>query len=249
MQYHLQIIKGTESFVLEELKEKHSIVSIQKVGEEIIFTSDETPESFSLILSGLRITTEGSKNSLNLYRREWRKEFVPAGINPALAYILCKLAKITANDVILDPFCGGGTIPITAALHFNPKQVIASDISGKAIDIAERNLERANLKKIMVFRSDVSKLKLGAESVSKIITNLPFGIREKTHDKNIEIYKHFAKAAQRILKPDGLIVVLTQEITLLQEIFNTLGFKKVADFPIEQGGLKPHIYIYNKVVR
>lgn len=250
MEYKLEFIPGTTKWVLDELKEKHPSVNLVSESENLLmFDSTENINVFSDILGGLRITRAGDKNSLNLYRREWRKEFVPAGINPALAYILCRLAKITTDDVILDPFCGGGTIPITAALNFNPKQVIASDISGKAIDVTERNLARADVKNSMVFRSDVSKLKLGAESVSKIITNLPFGIREKTHDKNIEIYRHFAQIAKKILCPEGKIIILTQEIRLLQEIFKKFNFEKLADYPIEQGGLKPHIFIYSKVAR
>lgn len=247
MEYSLEFIPGTAKWVLDELNVKHSSVNLVSKSENLlIFESSEETNAFSDILGGLRITQAGEKNSLNLYRREWRKEYVPAGINPSLAYIMCEIAEVTERDVVLDPFCGGGTIPITAALYFNPKQVIASDISGKAIDITERNLARTNVRKVMVFRSDVSKLKLGTGSVSKIITNLPFGIREKTHDKNTEIYKHFAQVAKRVLSSGDRIIVLTQEIRLLSEILNGLGFKKLADYLIEQGGLRPHIFVFAK---
>ena len=245
VEYKLEFIPGTVRWVLSELKEKHpSVSSIFESTNLLTFYSLENINAFTDLFSGLRITCAGEKNSLNLYRRKWRKEFVPAGVNPAFAYVMCEVAEINKTDVVLDPFCGGGTIPITAALYFHPKQVIASDISGTAIDITEKNLVRSGIKNIMVFRSNVSKLKLGEKSISKIITNLPFGIREKTHDKNIEIYRNFAQISGKILARDGRIVALTQEVHLFQGIFNKFGFVKVVDYPIEQGGLKPHIFVY-----
>lgn len=248
MKYILEFIPGTEVWVRKELEEKHSESKLMEIKNNlIILQSDEKLELFSDLLSGIRINLEGEPNSLNLYRRDWRKEFVPAGINPALAYVMCQIADSNEDDVVLDPFCGGGTIAISASLYFPIKQVMASDISGKAIDITTRNVEKAGIKNIMVFRSDVAKLKLGKNSVTKIITNLPFGIREKTHDKNIKIYSDLAKIAKNVLSGNGLIVVLTQELQLLQEIFAKSELLKIGDYPIEQGGLKPHIFVYKKL--
>lgn len=248
MKYEIEFITGTHKWVIDELKFKHPTTRIiSELGGQLAFESDEELNSFANIFSALRITRDGDKNSLNLYRREWRKEFVPAGINPALAYVMCEVAEIKATDVVLDPFCGGGTIPVTVAAYFKPKQIIASDLSGKAIDITQRNITRAKVKNIMVFRSDVSMLKLGAGSISKIITNLPFGIREKSHDQNIKIYENFAAISKKALSATGKIVLLTQEIKLIEQIFNDKGFKKVADYPVDQGGLRPHIFVFELV--
>lgn len=245
MVYKLEFIPGTEVWVEEELCKQHPNIKIKKKAKnELIFESSEDIDAFRDILCGLRIRGENHKNDLNLFRREWRRGFVPAGINPALAYVLCQIAGIKSDDVVLDPFCGGGTIAITVSSYFQPKQVIASDISGKAIDITENNILLAETQNIMVFRSDVSKLKLGKDSISKVITNLPFGIREKSHEKNIIIYENFAKKLQSALKSNGEAIILTQEIKLVQDVFRKYGFQKIGDYPIEQGGLKPHIFIF-----
>src|SRR5260221_6224216 len=174
-QYILKIIEGTQDFVLKELEDKFGgkIFNIQSNGSEIYFESNvDDIDEFRVLYSPLSITIN-NKIERNLYRREWRKEFVPAGINPALAYVMCMAAKIEPEDVVLDPFCGGGTIPISAMLYFKPKKVLASDLSGTAVDITQRNFYNAHIKEKMyaLFRSGVSQLKLAEGSVTKVINN------------------------------------------------------------------------------
>lgn len=52
--------------------------------------------------------------------------------------ISCRKAKI--GDVILDPFCGSGTI-LTEAMLINYKNLIGADISPKAINDTKKNIE------------------------------------------------------------------------------------------------------------
>ena len=184
--YKLETIKGTENFVQKELSDKFSDINIiSKKPGEIDFESDNEINSFKNLLSALRITNEKGVTR-NLFRREWRKDFVPAGINPALAYVMCMMADIKNEETISDPFCGGGTIPITVSLYFDTKKVIASDISGKAVNITKKNFEEAKIskEKYFVLQKGVRDLKFQKESIDKIISNLPFGIRAGTHDMN-----------------------------------------------------------------
>lgn len=143
---------------------------------------------------------------------------------------------------------GGGTIPITASLYFKTKKVIASDLSGKAVDITRENFKTAEItkEKFVVFRSNVSMLKLPKEYVSKVITNLPFGVRTGDHEQNLKTYKSFAHKMKSILKGNGLVVILTQEKRLVRECFHDEGFKLVDSFDIEQGGLIPRVFFYKK---
>lgn len=244
MKYHLKIIPGTGKWVKDELLEKHSgVLVVKNFKDSILFESEENIDCFRDLMSCLRITTVDGKITRNLFRRQWRLEFVPAGVNPALAYVLCRIAQIESKEVVLDPFCGAGTIAISSGLYFGPKMVIASDISGKAIDKTKKNIESSGLKRIMVFASDVGRLKLGKNSVDKIVTNLPFGIRVSDSQKNEKIYSDFLKMSKRVLKSDGVAVALTMESRLLKKIAVENGFGIVGDFEVEQGGLLPHIFV------
>ncbi|GAB4284365.1 MAG: hypothetical protein Kow0081_1490 [Candidatus Dojkabacteria bacterium] len=248
MHYKLEIIPGTKPYVLYELTSKFPQITIQENEDTrtISFESkQEDIDVFYKLHSPLRIQKE---NGLirNLYRRDWKKYSVPAGINPSLSYILCMLAEISKQDVVFDPFCGAGTIAITAKLYFNPYKVLCSDISGKALDMAIANSKAAGItKNFTAFRSNVSQLRLQKESVSKIITNMPFGIRVGNHEKNKKIYYNFAKKSRVILKKQGKLIIYTQEKELIRENFST-DFKIEDEIIIEQGGLFPTIFVISK---
>ncbi len=247
MKYKLETISGTEKIVREELSEKFENISI--LGEEkgrIEFESEISDvDKFRTLLSSLRIQKE---NGLirNLFRRDWKIETSPAGINPSLAYILCRISKIDVDDIVLDPFCGAGTIGITAAKYFSPKKVLMSDKSGTAIDMTIKNIKAAGIKKdkVVAFRSNVSMLKLSKESVSRIITNPPFGIRTGNHEENIKIYKELEKKASQILKNAGIVTIITQEKELIESIFKKKKYKIFDKIVVSQGGLFPTIYSF-----
>ena len=247
--FKVEVIIGTEEVVKKEFKEKFGVeLSKIKLGF-LTFSSENQLADFRNIYTALRISDD--KKTINLFRREWRKSFVPAGVNPALAYILCQLADIKAEDIVLDPFCGGGTIPITASIYFHAQKVIASDISGKAIDISMENFESAKIPQsaFMCFRGNVSQLKFPDNYVDKIITNMPFGIRTGNHDENIKIYNIFIKKSEKILKPGGQMVVLTQEKSLFLNSLSGSRLNLKDHFMIRQGGLTPWIFVITKSTR
>lgn len=263
MKYSLQIVPGTKKYVLEELlakfpeseildlaeKAEFRGEQVNSSGDGIVFESNiEDIDEFYNLFSPLRITKE---NGLirNLFRREWKVESVPAGINPSLAYILCMIAKISSEDIVLDPFCGAGTIAITAAKYFNPKKVIASDLSGKAVDFTLLNSKAANLssKQFTVFRSNVLQLRLQKDSITRVITNLPFGIRVGDHEQNVRIYKGLADRMKVAVRSGGRLVLYTQEKKLLEDVFSVPEFKLIERFDVEQGGLIPSVYVFKKL--
>lgn len=245
--YTIETIEGTEKFVKQELLEKFASAKILEERRGLVtFQSEiEDIDKFRSLLSVLRITNE-SGVTRNLFRRDWRKEFVPAGLNPALAYVMCMAAELEQSDEVLDPFCGGGTIPITAKLYFDVKKVTASDISGKAVDITKTNFESAKISKndYFVLQKGIKHLRLKSESIDKVITNLPFGIRAGVHEKNELSYKYFAEKVKSYLKSDGIIIVLTQEKNLLRNAFK--DFRLIEEIEVNTGGLTPSIFKYTK---
>ena len=249
MKYFLEIIPGTDSFVIDELKNKIKDIKITSLENKKLYFESEINniDKFRILNSALRITKENGLKR-NLFRKNWKIKTSPAGINPALAYILCCFSEINENDIVFDPFCGSGTIPITAAKYFNPKKVIASDKSGKSVDNTIENSLAAEIKKskIAIFRSNINNLKLSKNSVNKIITNPPFGLRSGSHSENLKIYKGFFKKAKSILAKNGTIVLITQEKKIVEEIFNNKQFKIIKRLKVSQGGLFPTIFKIRK---
>jgi len=254
MIYKLDFVKGIRKFVKDDLyfhfseqfkitKETDSLIIIETDVQDIdAFRILRTVLHVSLIEDD-RVVVER-----NLFRKEWRKNLVPAGINPTLSYVICKVAELKETDIVMDPFCGGGTIVITANLDFKVKKFLASDISSTAVEYTKKNILEAKITKdkYTLFINDVKRLHLQKDYLDKIITNMPFGIREGKHDSNINLYKSFINFSYSTLKKEGLLVAFTTEKTLIEQ--NIKGkFELIDEIKITQGGLYPSIFVLKKL--
>lgn len=248
--YKLYFLQGTEDFVLKELFEKFPEVEVvSKESKKILFRSkEEDINTFRSLYSPIQIENEKGI-ILNLSRREWRKAYVPAGINPSLAYILCMVAELKKEDIVYDPFCGASVIPITALKYFNVKRVICSDISSQAIEKSRLNFQNANVEggKYKLFKSDIKDVSLNKRNVDKIISNLPFGIRVGSHEENMTAYVHLENLAQKLLRAKGKLILLTQEKKLLREAFKKEDWKVKSVLRVNEGGLLPEVFVIERV--
>lgn len=248
MTYKLTILEGTQEYVLKELLSKYPDTEIQlRTEEDIVFESDiQTIETFRNLYSPTHI--ENDEQKLNLSDREWRVEYVPAGINPSLAYIMCMIADLRESDIVYDPFCGASVIPITALKYFNVKRVMCSDISGNAIEKSKQNFYAANIDgdRYKLFGCDIKKNKLSKQNINKIICNLPFGIRVGSHEDNQESYQALEVLAKKILRTKGKIVLLTQEKVLIREVFKKDYWNVKSVIRVNEGGLLPEVFEISK---
>ncbi len=247
--YKLYFLQGTGDFILKELMEKFPEVEVEsKDRKKILFRSKDKDINIFRNLYSPTYIEDSNGRILNLSRREWRKEYVPAGINPSLAYILCMVADLRKEDIVYDPCCGAGVIPITALKYFNVKRVICSDISGKAVEKSEINFKAAGIDKsrYRLFRSDIRDIRLNKRNVDKIVSNLPFGIRVGEHNDNKKIYLSLEKVAERVLRKRGFLVLLTQEKKLLREVFNKENWNVKSVAQVNEGGLLPEVFVIKR---
>jgi tRNA G10 N-methylase Trm11 len=245
--YKLKFLSGTLEFVVKEIKEKFPEVEIVKEDkEELQFESTEEIEVFRKLLSPTHISD--GKKVLNLAKHEWRKGYIPAGINPSLAYVMCMIADFSPENILYDPFCGSSVIPIIALKHFNIKRAICSDISGNAISQSKINFENAKIEenRYKLFKSDIKNVTLNKKNVDRIVSNLPFGIRTGSHEGNIGIYTDLERLADRLLRTKGKLVLLTQEKILLRKVFNKEKWNVKSVTTVNQGGLKPDIFLIER---
>lgn len=202
------------------------------------------------LLSPLGVTDIVSNKRINLSKKNWRSNFSSGGLNPSLAYIMCRLAEIKKGDVVADPFCGSGTLALSSILYFPSGRVLASDVSGKSVDITTKAFRDAAIpkSKYVVFRSNISMLKYKNNYIDCLISNLPFGIRVGKHIDNIDVYENFARKSNAIVKSEGgKIVILTMEKKLIIDSFkNYKNIKLLKKIDIKIGGLTPSIFIFQK---
>ncbi|MCK5319893.1 methyltransferase domain-containing protein [Candidatus Parcubacteria bacterium] len=153
---------------------------------------------------------------------------------PKLAQIMINLALAPfankKNAVMLDPFCGSGTL-ITEACLMDIKNIIGTDISSKAVLDAKKNINWAikdkEKNKARIFECDIKEIvnKIQEKSIDAIATEPYLGPQrgkidvKKTIKQLEELYtKTFAQFV-KILKPKRRIVIIFP-------VFN-LGNKKI----------------------
>lgn len=187
-----------------------------------------------------RLTREGS-----LHRRH-RVAVGKSTLKASAAFALCWLADPLGAKVLLDPLCGTGTIPIEAALQWPRLTVIGGDRSADELAVASRNRELSGAD-IGLCRWDCRELPLESGSIDRIVSDLPFGRRVGSHQKNVHLYPRMVREMRRVLAPGGLMVALTLErrlFTRLIERHDGLQIERVIG--VSLSGLRPSVYLVRR---
>jgi tRNA G10 N-methylase Trm11 len=166
---------------------------------------------------------------------------------PKLAKIMLNLAKADKDKVVLDPFCGSGTVASEAAfMHI--KNIFASDISEKAILDTEKNLKwleekyNKNISGVEIKKLDASVLNRNnfSKKIDIIVTEPYLGPQRgqvdvlKTKKELEELYSDFLQAVKDILNKTFRIVMVwpifnpEKKSVFLEPNFN--GYK-IINFP------------------
>jgi len=196
---------------------------------------------------GIKLTKE------SLHRRGYRKFNHPAAIKPTLAYGMIRLAGIEKGHVVVDPMCGGGTIPIECVLEYDGKiSVFASDISKKFLEGAKKNARAAEVSKFIKFsRLDCRKMEsfYDEESLDRIITNPPYGVRLETRVGRLkDLYEKFLVSASRVLREDGKLILICLKANMFRYLlFKTGKFGIEEERVVGHGGLFPHLFILRRI--
>lgn len=170
---------------------------------------------------------------------------------PKVAQMMLNLAGNDRQKIILDPFCGSGTI-IQEALRLGYQNIIGSDANPKAITDTKKNLEW--LEKNFNLKTEVHLQKIKAENLSQslppasvdIIVTEPYlgDARFINRQNNItslqplvselqELYLETFRQFKKILKPGGQIIFIwpifslgqTKLFSLDNKILTQIGFQ------------------------
>jgi len=159
---------------------------------------------------------------------------------PKLAQIMINLAQIKKSEIILDPFCGIGTILQEALL--NDYRIIGSDANGDQIANSKKNLEWLSEKYILeypdykIFQSDIKSIikKIKRNSIDAIVTESTLGPVYKKIPSQAEIkhnYNRFAKMytgffqiAKLILRKKRKIVITIPAYKIKDNKYKTAPF-------------------------
>ncbi|MFA5061606.1 MAG: DNA methyltransferase [Patescibacteria group bacterium] len=143
---------------------------------------------------------------------------------PKLAMMMINLAQCPKDGVLLDPFCGSGTI-LTEAMLLEYENLIGADNSEKAISDTQKNIEwikdkfEVGASKVEIFQNDIKNLSKKVKGgVSAIVTEPFLGNPLKGYETQSqlvvqmaelkELYLASFKEFYKILKPGGVVVFI-----------------------------------------
>ena len=161
--------------------------------------------------------------------------------------------------------CGTGTLPIESAMEYPNCFNFGGDIHVKSVEqtfinakyslaaIAGRYLKTSKENScrpspVEVLRWDATRFPMRDNIVDVIVCDMPFGRRSGSNQQNCIMYPKIIAEMYRVLKPNGVMVLLTLEKKLLDRVLRGFTNLPLVDFiSIYMGGLKLILYKLQKI--
>ncbi len=171
-------------------------------------------------------------------RFAYRKLDVPASVHPTLAAAAVRLVATKASDLIVDPFCGSGTLLAERALLAPYSRLIGIDIDQKALRAARTNL--VEFDRLSLEQADCSTVTRHAP-VDLIITNPPYGLRVGTQTAARSLHAKLDELAAAALRPGGTLIVFRPAT-----FSSPRGLQLIKRQRVDAGGLQVDILVARK---
>ncbi|XP_072438798.1 tRNA (guanine(6)-N2)-methyltransferase THUMP3 [Chiloscyllium punctatum] len=186
--------------------------------------------------------------------------FGPTTLRSTLAYGMLRLCKPQPTDIIVDPMCGTGAIPIEGALEFSQCYFLAGDNNILAVNRSVNNINSLQKKRLEkgrvtwgmpldVVQWDICNLPLKTSSVDVIISDMPFGKRIGSRRKNWDLYPACLQEMGRVCRPEtGRAALLTQDKKCFVKAMSRMGhlWRKSHTVWVNVGGLHAAVYLLKR---
>ena len=178
--------------------------------------------------------------------REYKSAHIPGSLRPAIAAAMALLSEPRDDDVMLDPFCGAGTILIERAHLGRYARLFGGDSDPHALAAARENIG-PRYQPLELREWNAAALPLARASVTKVVTNLPWGARHGTHVENRTLYPRALAEIRRVAAPGAKLVMLTAETRLMEQTLRAEGLRPERIMRVSILGAMAAIYVVRNV--
>lgn len=193
--------------------------------------------------SGWRVTLDGETAALMariaerpLHRRAYKREGVPGTLHPPVAAAMVHLAAPTDGELVVDPFCGAGTLAAEAARP--GVRVRGYDLDPRALAAARANT--AGMPSVRLERADAARLPLADGSADVVLANPPWGEQVAARGRVAARPGAWWAELRRVLR--GRAVVLLPDPAELRTAIGH-GLVPVHLRHVSLSGIHPHIAV------
>ena len=148
--------------------------------------------------------------TLRDHRFSYRRETIASAMHPALAAALMEMADpyLEEDAIVLDPFCGTGTLLIERQKHLSLRDCYGVDIFGEAIRCARINTASAGYE-INYITRDYFEF-TSRHLFDEVFADFP--VRgKKTREEQDKFYTSFFDQVETMMQPHGKLFLYTNE--------------------------------------
>jgi tRNA (guanine10-N2)-dimethyltransferase len=156
-------------------------------------------------------------------RRPRKKPFFhPSAMQAKLARCMVNLAKPKAGDLVVDPFCGTGSMLAEAALI--GCRVLGFDVQRRMVRGTRRNLAHFDIEPEGVVVADARNLPL--TKVDCVVTDPPYGISSTTLKRTTkQLVEELLAAVYEMLEKGRRICIASPRTLKIGSVGSALGYK------------------------
>jgi tRNA (guanine10-N2)-dimethyltransferase len=221
--------------------DKNAKVKVNLKRPDKIFVGVLTNERF---VFGMRLAEFPAKPFVE--RRPRKKPFFhPSAMQAKLARCMVNLSKAKAHGLVLDPFCGTGTMLIESALI--GCRALGVDIQRRMAKGTMRNLAHFGIEPEGVVIADARNLPI--TKVDCVVTDPPYGISSTTLKRTTaQIVEELLTAVHELLKKGQRICIAVPKTLKVAKIATSLGYKHLeSHFVYVHRSLTREVAVFEKV--
>ena len=217
----------------EEIARRCSLIENEDSGEQLFRIRR------SISLDGWDIVIRVSPKPLST--RTWRvadyRGALHANIAAAMVTLLAREQSrggIERSPIVLDPFCGSGTLLCELMEDSSYVSLIGGDISQDALHACRLNIETqkgaAFFNSTTIYEGSAAQIPLKKDSIDAILTNPPWGEAHGKREDLENLYTSFLSEAHRVLKKGRVLICCTQATDIIFQIIEKQAFDwKISD--------------------
>lgn len=167
------------------------------------------------LLAGVRLGVSPA------HRRPYKQDTGPGTLHPPAAAALALLASPEPDSLVLDPFCGDGTVMIETGLAFPAVRLQGSDVDRSRVASTLRNAARAGV----ALAADCADAgSLSGRRAEAIVTNPPWNLTVDALGSLSGSLLPFWQRLPSLLSSGGRLVVLANAELAVPDTLRSMGF-------------------------